>query len=90
VAILMGSSSVGTIATVVFPVPAGLCNVTFYNLSANNVWIGTSTAVTSSNGMQCHSIPTNFYTYVGSRGTQIYAIGTAGTSYVQYLISTDA
>lgn len=90
--IIMGSATVpsGTVGTALFPVPAGLCNVTFYNISTAVVWLGTSTATTSVNGMQCHSIPTSFVTYVGSQGARIY--GTTGSASsvatVQYLIST--
>lgn len=92
-AIVTGSATVpaGTTGTSLFPVPPGLCNITFYNISAATVWIGTTANVTSANGMQCHSIPTTFLTYVGSRGTFLY--GTTGSASsvatVQYIISTD-
>jgi hypothetical protein len=95
VAIIMGGATVpaGTTAALLFTVPPSFCNVTFYNLSAASVWVGTSTAVTSANGMLCHSLPTNFQTFVGSRGATFY--GTTGSTVassaatVQYLISSD-
>jgi hypothetical protein len=77
-----------------FTVPPSLCNVTFYNLNASStVYVGSSTAVTAANGLQCHSIPTSFFTYVGSKGVSLYGtqIGgpaTAATS-ISYVISTD-
>ena len=94
-AIIMGGATVpsGTVGTVLFTVPPSYCNVTFYNLAAATVWIGTSTAVTSANGMQCHSIPTNFQTFMSSKGATFY--GTTGSTVstsvatIQYLISTD-
>ena len=91
----MGAATVpsGTTGTPLFPVPPSYCNVTFYNLSAATVWVGTSTAVTAANGMQCHSVPTNFESFIGSKGGMFY--GTTGSTAassvatVQYLISTD-
>ena len=92
----MGAATVpaGTTGTALFPVPPSYCNVTFYNLSPATVWVGTSTAVTSANGMQCHSVPTNFQTFQASRGAMFY--GTTGSTAassaatIQYLISTDS
>lgn len=91
----MGSATVpaSTTGTLLFMIPASLCNVTFYNLGASTCWLGTSTATTSANGLQCHSIPTSFFAYVGNKGTGIYgaAGGTASTyaTSVQYIINTD-
>ena len=72
-----------------FTVPPGLCNVTFWNLSGPVIYVGTGTAVTSLNGLTCHSIPTSFSTYVSSKGATFY--GTASTSggLVNYIIVTD-
>lgn len=73
-----------------FSVPAGLCNVTFYNLNtAVTVYVGTSTAVTSVNGLQCHSIPTSFFSYVGSRAATFYGTASSSGAVVNYIISTD-
>lgn len=88
----MGQATCPTTSTVpLFTVPAGLCNVTFWNVSATNVYVGTSTLVTSANGLVCHSIPTNFFTYVGSRGATFYganpSASTAGS--INFIISTD-
>ena len=87
----MGQATVPASSTVaVFTVPPSSCAVTFYNLSAATVYLGTSTAVTTSSGLQCHSIPTSFTTFVGGRGTVFY--GTTGSSTaasVNYLIVTD-
>ena len=88
---IMGQATTPTTGTVpLFTVPSGLCNVTFWNVSAGNVYIGTSTATTVNNGLQCHSIPTNFFTYVGSRGATFYGANTSATAgQVNYIISTD-
>lgn len=93
-AIIMGSATVpsGTTGTVIFTT-SPYCNVTFYNVGANTIWIGTSTLTTSANGMQCHSIPTSFFTYVGSKAATFYATcgSTAASSVgtINYIISTN-
>jgi hypothetical protein len=98
VAIIMGAATVpaSTTGTLLFVVPPSYCNVTFYNLgtlSSQTCWLGTSANVTSANGLQCHSIPTSFNTYMGSKGCSIYGAvaGTASTyaTTLQYIISTD-
>ena len=86
----MGQATVGTSGVFpLFSTPAGLCNVTFWNVSAGTVFTGTSTAVTTTNGMQCHSIPTSFFTYVGSRAAQFYGVSNGSNATVNYIISTD-
>jgi hypothetical protein len=87
----MGNIVVANSSTVpMFTVPPGLCNVTFWNISAGTVFVGTSTAVTSANGMQCHSIPTSFSNYVSSRGATFYGANTSGVaSTVNYILVTD-
>jgi hypothetical protein len=91
----MGQATVpsGTTGTFLFAVPSSSCAVTFYNLTAVPVWIGTSTAVTSASGMQCHTIPTSFTAFIGSRGQQMFGTtgSTANTSVatIQYIVSTD-
>jgi hypothetical protein len=82
----------GTAATPLFTAPPGLCSVTFYNLGSTSAWIGTSTAATSANGMQCSSVPTSFTGYTGSRGATFY--GTTGSTVatsvatIQFIIVT--
>jgi hypothetical protein len=96
VAIIVGAATVpaGTTGTLLFTVPPSWCNVTFYNLSAATVWIGTSTAVTTANGLMCHSLPTSFQTFMASKGAPFY--GTTGSTVstsvatIQYCISTEA
>ena len=95
-AIIMGAATVptGLTGTLLFTVPPSWCNVTFYNLATASVWIGTSTAVTTANGLQCHSVPTTFETFMGSKGASFY--GTTGSTVstsvatVQYCIATEA
>lgn len=80
------ASTVGT--TLLFRLPAGLCNVTFWNL-ASTIYVGTSTAVTATNGLQCHSIPTSFFSYVSSGGAGFFGTVPSGTASVNYMIATD-
>ncbi len=87
---IMGQVSLTSQTIPIFTLPAGLCNCTFWNVSGVNVYVGTSTAVTATNGLQCHSIPTNFYTYVSSRGQVLYGANpTASAATINYMIVTD-
>ena len=80
-AYVMGQVTVGTSSTVpLFTVPSGLCNATFWNVSAGTAYVGTSTTVTSVNGLQCHSIPTSFFSYVSSKGATLYGANTSATT----------
>ena len=87
----MGQATVPNASTVsMFTVPGGLCNVTFYSLSAATVFVGTSNKVSATNGLTCHSIPTSFYNYVSSSGATFWGANTAGTSaVVNFIIVTD-
>jgi hypothetical protein len=94
-ALIMGAATVpsGTTGTLAFRLPAGQCNVTFYNLSGPIIWVGTSTAVTSANGLQCHSIPTSFNTYIGNAGVGLYATtgstAAASAATLNYILNTN-
>lgn len=90
-AYVMGQTTVASTSTVpIFTIPSGLCNATFWNLSNANVYVGTSTAVTAVNGLQCHSIPTTFFNYVSSKGAVFYGANTAATpAVVNFIIVTD-
>jgi hypothetical protein len=87
----MGSIVVTGGSTVpLFRVPAGLCNVSFWNATpAATVYVGTSTAVTSANGLVCHSLPTNFFSYVSSGGVQFFGTVSTGPATLSYMIVTD-
>jgi hypothetical protein len=88
----MGQITVPQASTIpLFIVPPGLCNATFWNVSTVNIYVGTSTAVTAANGLQCHSIPTNFSSYVSSRGATLYGANTAASTagIVNYILVTD-
>lgn len=91
-AYVMGQVSVAAGAGVIpmFPVPASLCNVTFWNSSTAICYVGTTTAVTATNGLQCHSIPTSFFGYVSTGGpTTFYGTVASGTAVINYIIVTD-
>jgi hypothetical protein len=92
---IMGSATVpsGTTGTLLFNIPPSYAATTFFNISAATVWLGTNTAVTSANGVQCHSIPTTLNSFASSRGVGVY--GTTGSTAassvatIQYFIVTD-
>lgn len=87
----MGQANVPGSSTVpIFTVPPSYSAVTFYSLSVQTTYIGTSTALTTSNGMVCHSIPTSFNGFMGSKGATFYATtGNSTAATVNYIISTD-
>ena len=89
-AIEIGAWSVAASSTAaIFTIPPGPVAVTFWNVGAQAVYIGASTAVSVTNGLNCHSIPTTFNTFPFSKGQQLYATtgnATAGT--IQYIIAT--
>jgi len=90
VAVEIGQWSVPASNTVaIFTIPPGPVSVTFWNVGAQNIYIGASTLVSTTNGLACHSIPTSFNTWPFSKGQQLFATtgnATAGT--IQYIVST--
>ena len=92
-AIIMGQATVPASSTVaIFTVPPSYCSVTFYNVNtaATNAYIGTSTAVSTTSGLVCHSIPVSFQNFLGSKGATFYATsGGAVATSVNYIIATD-
>jgi hypothetical protein len=90
VAVEIGQWSVAASSTAaIFTIPPGPVSVTFWNVGTQTVYVGASTTVSATNGLQCHSIPVNFNTWPFSKGQVLYATtgnGTAGT--IQYIVST--
>ena len=86
--LIMGQFTVTTSTVPIFQVPPGACSITMYNTTATNVWLGTSTAVTSTNGLVMHTIPTSFQNFMTSKGAQIYGFASAATS-INIIIATD-
>jgi hypothetical protein len=78
----------GTVA--IFTVPPGPCAVTMY-APTGVVYAGTSTALTTANGMSVSTSPVTFTCWPGSTGAQLYGtVGTAATTVnIHYVISTD-
>lgn len=74
----------------IFTVPPGSCNV-IITAAAAGAFIGTSTALTTSNGYAVQVYPTAVPTYPGSTGAQMFATtGTAATTIaVSWIISTN-
>lgn len=75
----------------VFTVPPGPCAVTMY-APTGAVYTGTSTVLTTSNGMSVPTYPVTFQCFPGSHGAQVYAtVGTAATTVaIHYVVSTGA
>lgn len=73
----------------IFTVPPGPCAVTMY-APTGVVYAGTSTALTTANGMSVPTFPVTWEGFPGSRGQQVYAtVGTAATTVaIHYVIST--
>ena len=74
-----------------FRIPAGLCNFTFYNSATVPCYIGTSTALTTTNGFLCPTVVTGYDNYNSSEGTAFYGVvaSTASTASVNYMIITN-
>ncbi len=103
-ALYMGQFNVvGSVPTTTINFPPGVYNMTLYNVStASSVYlaVGTSTTTAPPNfntasgsliGLQCHSIPTSWNGYQGSRGGVLWAMSTLSTSTtvpVNYILST--
>jgi hypothetical protein len=93
VAVNAGSVTVPTGTSGAIPllrVPPGICNVTFWNSAAGTLYIGTGTAVTTANGLQCHSIPTPFFTYMGSQPATLFGTAVTSGCTFNYIMSTTA
>lgn len=92
-AYVMGQVAVASNTVPLFTVPSGLCNFTFYQANNTTIptYVGTSTALTSSNGMVCPVAPgVPFQNYVSSKGATFYVANTSATTVtVSYFMSTD-
>ena len=89
--VILGQATVPSSSTVaVFTLPAGLCNFTLYQpTNPQAVYVGTSPAVASTNGMPVPVTPLQQETYVAGRGVTYYATTGNGTaSSFCFMIST--
>ena len=86
------SVTVGTTGVVPFCESLrGSRSVAFWNTSATGtLYVGTGTAITTTNSLQCHSIPTPFSTYMGSQPAILYGTAATATCSFNYIISTTA
>ena len=87
-ALTMGQYPVtGTVP--VFTVPPGPAAVTMW-VASGAVYVGTSTAITTSNGASVPTSPVTFQGFSGSRGSQIYGTtgNTSSTVAIHYVISS--
>jgi hypothetical protein len=73
-----------------FTLPPGLCNVIFWNAATATCYVGTSTALTTTNSLVCHSIPTQVSSYVSSGPATFYgSVPTSGTALINFVLATD-
>jgi hypothetical protein len=94
---------IGSVPTVTINIPPGVYNMTLYNVNtASSVYLAVGTSPTTAPpnftaangpniGLQCHSIPTSWNGYQGSRGGVLWAMSTVSTSVtvpVNYILST--
>lgn len=91
-AIIMGSVAVPGSATIpVFLLPTGLSNFTVYQTgNPPQVYVGSSTALTSSNGLPVPISPANVESYNSTAGGKMFYATTGSTlsSSFQFIIST--
>lgn len=84
-----GEITAGTAAALICRIPAGVCNVTILNSGTTAIYLGNGTAETSSSGA---GIPVggavSFYSYPGSTGAALYALGAGSPATVSWVIST--
>lgn len=82
--------TVGTTGAIpLLRIPPGICNVTFWNVSpTGTLYVGLGTAVTTANGLQSHTIPTPFFTYMGSQAAVLYGTAATATCTFNFVIST--
>ena len=91
--IILGNATVPSSSTVaVFRLPPGYANVTVYQpTTPQAVYIGTSNAVATTNGLLLQNTPFNMETYSGSSGAAIWATtGNSTASSFNYIISTSS
>lgn len=78
-------------ATTLCRVPPGVCDVVLSNGgTASTVWIGQGTAVSPADGFPLPSgiSPLRFCGYLGAGGATLYAITSAGSASVGWLVSS--
>ena len=89
-AVIIGNATVPSSGTVsLFSLPASQCNVTLWQIGTGLAYIGTSKTVSSTSGLQCHSIPTSFFNYVGNAGGTLWATSNGTACSIQYILVTN-
>jgi hypothetical protein len=88
VPLIMGQFMVsGTSPTAYISIPTGSYSMVMYTTAATTVFMGTGTALTSTNGFALHTVPTAWTGFQGEAGSSLYAIATTGTVPVNYILS---
>jgi hypothetical protein len=90
--LIMGQMTVPAASTIpTIQIPPGSVSVNLYNTSGVPVFLGTSTAVTSTNGLVMSVTPASFQGYMTGKGAVIYAANTSATSVAtfNYVIDSD-
>ncbi len=78
-----------TIPTIM--IPPGSVSATFYNPGIVPVFLGTSKAISQTNGLVCSAVPASFEGWMTGSGAVIYACNTSATliASFNYLIDSD-
>lgn len=78
--LILTQFSLSTSTVPVFTVPPGTSSFTVYNVGAGTAYLGMSTAITTTNSLIVHTVPTSIQGFPTSKGGQVYGFAsTAGT-----------
>lgn len=87
--LILGMATVPSNSTVaVFALPPGYSNITVYQISGPQVYKGTSTRVSATNGLPVPNTPLSEESYVGSAGATMYATTGGAAASFYYIISS--
>ena len=86
--IIMEQFAVGTAPTGLFQLPPGTFSCAIHTGTANTVFIGQSTAVTTTNGYAVPTSPAAFQGFLTTRPGMVYGVATAATT-INVILVTD-
>ncbi len=87
-AIVMTQYSLSTSTVPVFTLPPGTYSLTMYNVGAGTAYLGTSTAITTTNSLVVHTVPTNVQGFPTSKGSQVYGFASAPGTFINVFMDT--
>lgn len=87
-ALILTQYSLSTSTVPLFTVPPGTSSITIYNTGANTAYLGTSTAITTTNALVVHTVPTQIQGFPTSKGGQVYGFASASPTFVNVAMMT--